>query len=210
MSALPNGDNAIPHSDGAPIFGDIRPDAADLADLPELNVEDEKPDEPDASLIEKRKRKPGAEQYEKKARNLFRFAFLNAVRHPATVPDAATVLMYGPDVAEAFGDLAAENEWVKRAIDMMNETTDNAALAMFIATVPFIMQLIRNHEPAVEAEPKGIRIPFIKRTVRIKFNLKLKRFRAMTHEPAAITNYVFANPKVQEKLVKQGIIIRAQ
>lgn len=205
---MPHSDNAMPHSD-APIFGDIRPDAADLAGMPEVQVDDEKADEPDTSLLDKRKRKPGAEKYEKKARNLFQFAFSAAIRNPKTVPDAATILMYGPEVAEAWGDLAVENEWVAKAIEMMSDTTENAIAAFMLSTVPFIMQLVRNHEPVAEVEPRGIKIPFTKRTIRVKFNLKLKRFRAMTHEPVAITNHVFGNPAVQEKLRQQGIIIRA-
>ena len=196
--------NAIGHSTDAPVFGDIRPDATEFADMPDVEVED-KADEPDTGLADERKRSPKAEKYEQKARNVFRWAFAITVRNPKTLPDAATILMHGPATAEAFGDLAAQNEKIARAIDMLEDTTDNAMLALMMAATPFIAQLLRNHEPVAEVEPKGFRIPFTQRTVRVKFNLKLRRLRMMTNEPAALTTHVFSNQELQEKLAKQGI-----
>lgn len=203
-----NSSNAIRDSAAAPTFGDIRPDAADLMDLPDVEVDDREADGPDASLIEKPKRKPSAVKYEKKTRGLFNTAFRLTVRQQKTLPDAATILMYGPDVSEAVGNLAAENEWVANAVDMLTDTTENAALSLVIAAVPFIAQIVRNHEPSADIEgPRTIRIPFIKRQFRLRFNLKFKQLRKFSHEPNALTQHVFTQPAVVEKLHKQGVTV---
>lgn len=207
---MANSDNAMGHDNVPPVFGDIRPDAQDLLDPPtieDVQVDDGVP-QPDPSLVDPPKRSPKADKYEKKARNVFRFAFWSTVQHQQTLPDAATILMHGPKVAEAFGDLAAENDKIARAIDMMDETTDNATLAMLMVAVPFIAQLVRNHEPVAEVTGRQIRIPLTKRTVRIKWNLRLKRLRMVTNEPKDLTAHVFSNPLVIEKLAKQGIHVR--
>lgn len=203
-----NSSNAIRDSNDAPIFGDIRPDATDLMDLPDVEVDDKEADGPDASLIDKPRRKPSAVKYEKKTRGLFNTAFHLTVRQQKTLPDAATILMYGPDVSEALGDLAAENEWVAKSIDMLTDTTENAALSLILVAVPFIAQIVRNHEPSAEVEgPRTIRIPFIKRQFRVRFNLKFRRLRKFSHEPSALTSHVFSQPAVVEKLKKQGITV---
>lgn len=206
---MPDSNNAIRDYGDAPIFGDIRPDATDLMDMPDVEVDDDKDsDSPDASLIDAPKRKPTAVRYEKKTRGLFNTAFHITVRQQKTLPDAAAILMHGPNISEAVGDLAAENEWVARSIDMLTDTTENAALSLIIAAVPFIAQVVRNHEPSADIEgPRTIRIPFIKRQFRLRFNLKFKQLRKFSHEPAALTTHVFTQPAVVEKLQKQGISV---
>lgn len=211
-AGMPHSDNAMRDHGDDSIFGDIRPDVDDLMDLPQPEPQvDQEPDQPDASLADPKTRSPKAVKYEKKARSVFRFAFWTTVQHPKTQPDAATILMHGPKVAEAFGDLAAQNPAIARAIDMMDETTDNATLAMLMVAVPFVAQLLRNHESEVaEVEPRSVRIPFTKRSIRIRFKVRLKRLRAMTNEPKELTSYVFSNPAIVEKLRKQGVGVRVR
>jgi hypothetical protein len=202
-----NDESAAPSFDNSP-FGAIRADdIEDIMSLPNVDVED-KADEPDTSLIDPPKRKPGAIKYEKKVHGLFNTGFHLTVRQPRTIADAAAILMYGPEISKSVGDLAAENANVARAVDMITDTTENAALSLVFAAVPFVAQVLRNHEPTAPVESrKGIRIPFTQRVIRFKFNLKFKQLRNFSHDPNSLTAHVFTQPAVVEKLNKQGITI---
>lgn len=203
-SAMPNGDESFwttPEVDNA---SDLFADDTTADDAAAFVTETDT--EPDATLIEPKTRSNKAKSYEKKMRGLFRFGFNVTAQNPKTVPDAATILLYGPDISKAMGDLAAENAWAAKAVDMLTDGTDNAAAALLMASVPFVLQIIRNHEPVTDIQPhREIRIPFTQRTVSIKFRFKLRRFRQLTNPPDEITRHVFGNAKVQEALRKQGM-----
>jgi hypothetical protein len=139
-------------------------------------------------------------------RGLFQFGFQTTVRNKKTQADAATILMYGPDISRATGMLADQNEWVAKAIDMMTDTTENAAAALMMAAIPFALQIARNHEPTADVETvRGIKIPFTKRTINVRFHYKLRRTRKFTYPPDEVKAYVFSNEMVKAKLEKQGI-----
>lgn len=169
---------------------------------------DEAFDEPDATLLEPKPRSKKAEQYENKVRGLFKFAFGMTVNHEKTRPDAAAILMYGPDISTATGDLAAENVWVAKAVDFLTEGTDNAALALLTVSVPFALQIFRNHEPDVEATPvryRSIKIPFRKEPIKLRFQFKLRRARQFTVPPENLVDHVFGNGSVIAAMQRQGM-----
>lgn len=167
-------------------------------------------DDPDSKLLQPKPRSPRARQYERKTRGLFAFAFKATCGQEATVADSAAILMYGPDLSARVGDLAAENAHVARAVDMLTDGTDNAAAALILTALPFVLQVVRNHEPVVERDNgkrvRTWRIPFTQRAIRFKVGFRLgKRMRNMTNDPDKLSDYVFSNPAVRDALDKQGI-----
>lgn len=181
----------------------IPDDAASLADEPY--------DSPDTGIITQRQRPQKAKTYERKVKSVLSAAFKVTASHPATVPDAAAILMYGPNLAEKAGDLAADEAWAARAIDFLTEGAENSKLAFASAAGIFALQILRNHEPSLQPNPdrKGFKIPFARgRRMKLKFGIKLGRVRELTHEPTALSDYVFSNPAVMAALKKQGINVQ--
>lgn len=174
----------------------------DMGDVP--NPDDAEFDTPDADTVKAGARARGAIKYEKKMQGLLQTAFASTVGISATVPDAAALLMHSPNIAKSVGDLAASDPKVARGIDFLTEGTDNAYLGVILATVPLVLQVIRNHEPSLEPEIRGIKIPFTKRRFKIKFGIKLGRIRNVTNDPKALYEHVFTDPKVVANLKKRG------
>jgi len=164
-------------------------------------------DEPDKNLLQEKKRSRTAKEYEKKLRELSNVAFRATVNHPATLPDAAAIIMYAPQIAEKWGDLADADARVKRGIDMITDGTENPYAAAILSTLPLVMQFVRNHEPVLEPQARGIRIPFTKRVIpfRFKLGIKLGKLRNMTEDPANLMTHVFENSDIKTALEKQGI-----
>lgn len=181
-------------------------DADDTTDRSAAGLMDMIP-EPDAGLTEEKKRSPKAERYETKARGLFSLAWKLTVDNERTVDDSAAILLYSPDIAEALGDLADDNPWVAKALDTMTEASDNAALALVAASLPFMFQVLRNHEPVAEIQPlREFKIPFMKgRSVKIRFRMRLGKFRKFTTEPKSLRRQVYSDPTIAANLKKQGI-----
>lgn len=163
----------------------------------------------DPKFLEEKPRSRKAIDYEKKAQNVVRFAIKGLLMNPATIQDGAVLIQYGPDFCEAAGNFAAENAWVSKTIEMMNDGTENATLAFIAATAPIALQMMRNHEPAIEATPhREIKIPFTKRVWKLKVKVRLPwRMRAFTEDPSDFTKRVLTAPGVAEALEKQGIRI---
>ena len=173
-----------------------------------VEMKEEKPDEPDASILEKPKRKPNALQYEKKVNKTLGF-LTRVLIQKGDLPDAATLLMYGPDVAESWGDLAADNDKVAKMLTASESVTDNATLAAITATLPLILQLARNHEPVLEPARREFTIPILKRSFKLpKIGVKLGIFRNVTDEPSAVAQYVFTHPKIVKTMEKHGIHVK--
>jgi hypothetical protein len=166
---------------------------------------DETYDQPEASFVKPQSRKRNAVVYEKKLRGLLNIPFRAAVEHKTTVPDAAAIAMYGPAVCTAWGDAAAADDRIAKAIDFVTMPSENPLTAAVIATVPFFFQILRNHE--IEPQTRGIKIPFTKgkRIFKIRFGIKLRRLRALTNDPQAFADHVFSNPAMRDSLKKQGI-----
>lgn len=179
-------------------------------------------DQPDGEFLEKEWRSPVAKRYEKKLKKNLNTIFRAAIAHEATVPDAAAILLYGPDFCEKWGNLAATDKRVRRGIDWLADGTENPYLAAAIATLPLVMQLYRNHEEslsptaavkAVKASRarakdrpgRQIRIPFTKRAITIRFRIAAGAIQNLTNDPVALTNHVFGNPDVIQSLQNSGI-----
>lgn len=164
-------------------------------------------DEPDTSIIKGQRRKNGAAGYEKKTASILSFLTKLAVQRPGLQADAAAFIMHAPTVAEKVGDLAAVDDKIARGIDFLTEGTESPYLAAMIAVSPLLLQLMRNHEPVLEPAPRGFRIPFSKRRIRIpfKFGIRLGGLKAMTNDPDKLASYVLSHPKVLAAFEKQGI-----
>jgi hypothetical protein len=183
----------------------------------------EKPfDEADPTFAAQKPRPAAARQYEKKIAAILRTGFKAAAEHPSTVPDAAAILMYGPDFARTGGDLANADPRVRKAIDWLTEGTENPYLAFAFAALPFAAQIYRNHEDTAnpkavatavkesrkrmkERAPREWRIPFTNRTIRIKLAFSLPSLKAITSPPEALTEHVFTNPAILRTLEKEEI-----
>lgn len=193
------------------LTADTVPDTEWLApDVPNGAADIAEPDyaQPDTGLITQRQRSTKAKQYEKKIKGVLSAAFRVTAAHPATVPDAATILVYGPNWAEKAGDLAGDEPWFARGVDMFTEGTENSRLAFLTSSVIMALQFARNHEPTLQPNPDraGFRIPFAGgRRFKIKWGIKLGRVRELTHDPVTLTDYVFSNPAVIRAMEKQGI-----
>jgi hypothetical protein len=133
------------------------------------------------------------------------------IQNPATVPDAAAIIMYGPDVSRSMGDLAAHDIRVRRAIDFISDGADNPYFAAVAALAPLALQILRNHEPVAEVSPvRKIRIPFTKRFFTIKFKIKLGKLRNMSNDPQEFTAHVLSNEGIVNELQRQGIFVASQ
>lgn len=168
--------------------------------------------EPDASFLRGQGRTPGARKYERKIRKPLQKAFLMTAQNPRSIADAATLLLYGPGFARAVGDLADQNAKVANVVDFVTDTTVNPWASFAFSFAPLAFQMIRNHEPVAETVPRGVMIPFTKTKKRpdglrlkIRFRLKLGRWRAITREPEGMVKMAFT-PAIIEQLKRQGIV----
>ena len=167
---------------------------------------------------------PVARRYQKKVRRIMASAFRLTVGEQSTVPDAAAIIMHGPDLAEKAGILADKDARFRRGIDMLTEGTENPYLAFAAAAIPLGMQLFRNHEDILspraiidarrkhkayqQANPnpgKEWKIPGTKRKIRIRFKLHFPAIRNFTNDPNALSQYVFLNPDMAQAMERFGI-----
>lgn len=199
-----------------------------LEDLPDEQAQefvrgmDDEYDEPASEFVQAVTRGPIARRYEKKIKTVLNTIFRQTVAHPGTVPDAAAIIMYGPALAEKWGNLAEHDKRVRKGIDMVLDGTENPYLAAAIATVPLLLQAYRNHEDALspsgaveaikqsrarakEREPKKIRIPFTKKHIEFRWKMSVPAVRNMTNEPDRLSAYVFNNPEIIAAMKKAGI-----
>jgi hypothetical protein len=197
----------------------------DLEDLPEdeaAEIIEGEYDTPDKEFVQSATRGPIAKKYEKKIKTVLNVIFRQTVAHQAAVPDAAAILMYGPNFAEKWGDLSAHDPRVRRGVDMILEGAENPYLAAGMASVSLLLQIYRNHEDslspkgAVEAirksraeakqrEPKRLRIPFTKRYIEFRFRLRMPAVENMTNDPQQLAAYVFSNPDIISAMRSAGI-----
>jgi hypothetical protein len=165
----------------------------------------------DKKLISGDRRKPGALKYEKKMRSVFRDLALMTVVNPRTQYDFAAITLHGPQAAEAIGDLAAVDSKVARGVDMLSEGASNPYVACIIACAPLALQIARNHEDEEFSTPAGIRIPFIKKTIRLpklrwRFKIGPKLRAIFTQDKQEIAQRVFTDPDVIEALKSRGVV----
>lgn len=204
FGGIDDGDLHIDRDNDGDLWGDTEDHLFDI-DPPTSRAADEQVDEPDPTLIDPRKRSMRAKAYEKKTRGLFRTAFLGLCQSERTVADSAAIYMHAPEVSARLGDLADDTKWVARGIDWLSDGTENAAAALISASIPLVLQVVRNHEQAFVPELRGWKIPFTQRHFRLRFGVRLGKARNFTNDPTALTNHVFTNAQIQSALRKQGI-----
>lgn len=157
------------------------------------------------------KRTQRAKDYEEKIEGLLNVAMRTCAGNPATVADAATILVHGPVLASKTGDLADADPRVRHAIDLITAGSENPYVALALAALPLATQLLRNHEAADLNGTRKVqlKIPFTrgKRTIGINLRFKLRNpfLRSMTVEPRQISQAAFGNPAIAEALKAQGV-----
>jgi len=154
-----------------------------------------------------------AEEYEKKTNGIFNFIMQQCLASSNTVADGAAIIQYGEPFASKLGDLADQNDKVRRGIDLITSGTENPYLALVAAALPLAAQILRNHENTELTTERYIRIPFTKRQFRIPFKLKIRispRVRAMTAPPENLMMATFMNPEIAAALEKMQIPVAWQ
>lgn len=152
-----------------------------------------------------------SKEYTDQTTDIIRMAVAFTAPNGATVADAAALIQYGDNVAEAVGALAAHDERVAAMLRVINGGTANPYSTAIMALAPLVLQIVRNHEPVLEPAVRGIPIPFLKkkdgtkRVIRLRFGVKLGRLRAVTNPPEKLYAAVYDNPEVMRSLQKQGI-----
>lgn len=174
-----------------------------------INEEEQAYDAPVMDFVTGKSRSRKAVAYEKKTASLFNGLFRVAIANPATVPDAAAITMHAKPISAAMGDLADADPRIERAIDFITSGTENPYANMVAATIPLVLQLVRNHEPVLEPKMRGVKIPFGKRKgerLTLKFGVRLNGIpRNLTNDPNTLSDYVFNDPRVIDALRKQGL-----
>jgi hypothetical protein len=187
-------------------------DAGDVADSTFVDGEDAT--KVDSDFVEEQKETARAKKYRLKTRHGINFLIAGLVQSPGTVTDAAALLYHGPDVSAAIGQLADHDIRVRKAIDFITEDTiDNPYAIAALAMVPLAIQILRNHEPAVQQLPGRfaklrIKLPFSKRYIHIPMpKLNLRWTRNVSYEPNYMVEHVLGDPNVQAAFAKRGIKI---
>lgn len=107
---------------------------------------------PDYSTLIKGRRPAHAREYETKVKSVMKSGAIGSLRN-GQFADAATFFRFGPGFSAATGDLCAANEKAAKAVDMLT-APDNPYFAFAFAALPFVAQLIRNHEQQFDAIPE--------------------------------------------------------
>lgn len=107
---------------------------------------------PDLAALIKRPQSAAAREYTKKIGAALKAVAVGAI-HSGNFPDAATVLWHGPGAATALGTLCDENDRVAQAVDMLTSPS-NPWTAFFLASIPLVTQMFRNHEAELQELPK--------------------------------------------------------
>lgn len=157
----------------------------------------------DPDLIKKERRKNGAKAYEDKVTDILKMGVSLTVGNPATVVDAAAILLHGDKVSYAFGDLAVTDPHTATVIDFLHGGTGNPATAAVMAALPLVLQIVRNHEPQIETSTR-INVPFTKGkvgfTVPSRFKVRISNNKvaaAMTNDPVKLYQQAFTPDVVQ-------------
>jgi len=181
-------------------------------DAPDPDAVDPELSDTDPDFIEEVKETARARKYRLKTKHGLNFLFKLFAGNPKTVPDAAAIVMHGPDVAKAVGHLCDTDERARKFVDFVtDDAIDNPYLITALTVLPLVFQVMRNHEPALDKVRTGgvrIRIPFTKRAIHLPFSLRIRLFRGareMTEAPDTLTAHVFGNPAIREALARQDI-----
>lgn len=191
---------------------------------PFMNLGDDDPnlledsyDEPSAGILKAKARPRGAVGYEAKVNNILMTGVAFTAGNPATVTDAAALLIHGKKMSYAYGDLAATDTRVAGVVDFLNGGTMSPLGAAIAATLPLVLQLVRNHEPELSTVSR-ISLPFTRGRIgfklpsRIKFKLGNKTKNMFTNDSYDLYHQAFlsdaaVNQDVIGKLGKKGISV---
>jgi len=191
-------------------------------------------DAPNFSSIVKGRRPANARHYETKVKAGLKSVTIAALR-TGDLADAATILHHGPGFAAATGDLCAANDKAKAIVDMIT-APDSPYVTFVFAALPFISQLLRNHEQELSQIPVSrkarkaakreraqvedtrkiatLHIPFLRREIKVRVGLRVNPLRNLgrglrmsTQPPENLISVVFSDPALITALEKQGIQI---
>lgn len=227
-SSTPPGNASTPPGDTSGSNGE-RPDG-----LPDFDIII---GAPDFTELIKRPLTKEAREYRDKVASGLKMYFLGSIA-TGNFPDAATILWHGPGAATAIGDLAANNIYIGRGVDIITSPSSPVAQAI-VTLLPLISQLARNHEKqlqelpsrfamgrearatrklAREAErltepPLTLKVGKRRIPIRWRFRPKVLRYltagvMSQTREPNLMAAQVFTDPKVRRQLEKMGIIVK--
>lgn len=101
-------------------------------------------DAPDYALFIRHTRTERGKEYEQKVASMLKAAALGAFKS-GNIHDGCAIVHYGPSFAKKCGDLTDVSQGAAKAIDLLT-TPDNPWVMFAAISVPFIMQLFRNHE----------------------------------------------------------------
>jgi hypothetical protein len=188
-------------------------------------------DAPNLTALVKPAQTRNAKEYSDKVKALLKSGMVATI-NVGDFPDAAAILTYGPEFADAAGQFADSNKYAAQAIDII--TSPGNPAAMFILTaIPLIAQLTRNHEESIKRLPETRKQARLRRkamadarkvekprfTIRamgrewpVRFRTPriskvFSAFRAQTRDPDSMTLNVFTDPAVIRALKKQGIVL---
>lgn len=162
-------------------------------------------------LTDAPRRNKRSRDYEDRVNGLLSFGMKMLVQNENTMPDAAALIQYGPGVASKAGDLADKDERVRKAIDFITTGSENPYASLAIATLPLVLQILRNHETTdLKARRISVKVPFTKREISLpfRFRLKNKAMRSITVEPSVLVNATFNDPEILAALMSQGVSIK--
>lgn len=160
-------------------------------------------------VIKAGNRPRGAIGYEKKVNDLLHSAVALTVQSEATVVDAATILLAGDKLSKVWGDAAATDERIGRAIDFLEGGAINPVVLAVVTTLPVLMQVGRNHEAQLDSLSR-VSIPFTRGRIGFSIPTRFKirfggRYRdIITHEPELVYSSAFTE-KAVANLEKQGL-----
>lgn len=159
-------------------------------------------------LTDAPKRNKRSQDYEQRVNELLSFGMKMLAQNEGTLPDAAALIQYGPGVASKAGDLADKDERVRKAIDFITTGTENPYASLAIATLPLVLQILRNHETTdLKTRRVSVKVPFTKREISLpfRFRLKNKAMRSITVDPTVLMAATFSDPAILAALQSQGI-----
>lgn len=164
-------------------------------------------DPPKSPILNAAQRTKRAREYEDKVDGLLGNIMEVCVASERTVADGAAILAYGPAFSSKAGDLADADAHVRRVIDIITAGSENPYLAFGLAALPLVAQVLRNHETEDMGRMLDVKIPFTKRSFKLKLRFKLRNpfLRSVTKDPAFLNKSVFENPEIAAALAANGV-----
>ena len=192
-------------------------------------------DAPDYASMLKHTSSASAKEYEAKINAMLKSGVIASIR-AENYADAATLLHFGPGLAQSIADMSDVSDKTKKILDIIT-APESPAIALIFTAIPMGLQFMRNHKQEIdqisltrkemrkmrkEAKARGeviekepglqVKLPFGK-AITLPIRVKLifwsgtkGIFQSQTYEPNELTKLVFDDPKVKAALKKQRII----